>query len=247
MHFALESEHRQFFHSRGWIHFSDVVGSRDLEKIKSLSLTQMAKKKDPLESYEATRDLHLIDQAASGLIKDLSSVPAALWNERPLVMVGNQLISSDGAALWKKAGLPRAKEPSSERKNSYAHLKEGISLEDIWSASPLLGGMILCLEAPMPTEIISTEADSKETEEGTLKSLKPGDLLLLKSSSKRLNEPPRGGLYWLLALGSDQCRYIKAPCDPYADYYRFKGVPEGGRLLGAVSSVKASFTLRLAN
>lgn len=207
MPFAIDPAHRQFFHASGWLQLTGALDEKQLSLLRFHLAGWVEKKRQAQGNpFELGRDLHLKESWARGFAFEIGSIAAGLWNERPLTLLGDQL-------LWK--GWPlKGPAPSG-----------GYSIDQIWSAQPILGAVALAVDPWM--------LGVRPSNDTQLQELPSGSFLCLKSQTQGFIPPPTGHLVWFWVFGTDQARYIKAPSDPFSDAYRQRGVADQGRIAQA--------------
>lgn len=220
MPFAVDSAHRQFFHSHGWISFEQVLSEIECQEIAQLPLAQTARsvfsRKEADLVYKSGRDWHAKNTTANKLGVKLGAIAAGLWNQRPLLLLADQMICFPLPVVLERA----------------ITTSKGALIEQICSCQSMLGVLIVALspQYPQPANDGFIVHDGPRPSHVLPKA--QGEVLFLKADQylKITAEDHQGAKWWMLAFGSSNARYMPNPIDPLADHYRQRGVPENGQI-----------------
>lgn len=203
MPFAIDTAQRRFFHENNWIEFEEVFSNKDIARLQ-----QFWAQKSPA-SYEKGRDWRLEDGRIDRLALPLHEIACELWNERPLYIAFDQVISP-GYSLWPQlTKLPLSK-----------------TIPSLFSVDFALGCVAVSLSPPPAPIIKKSEEEEPISCSGSVKVFKVGAAITLDQLDPKQT-------WWIAVYGGDHLRYNPQESDPLKDYFRVKGAATLGKLTQA--------------
>lgn len=267
MHYALAPEQKKFFEWHGAIVFDNLWDSEALEAVHAAMQAVLARRLDvsvdkierytSQQHYVVGRDLWRGDLAVKKLVTSLplAELAAELFGRRPLRLAYDQYLPS-----W------RAKPPSQRdvaELCSYAHLLErSATLEETSSIQGLVGGALICLQAPeipLPPlaipALVSDKAEANPSAAAQAASQSPfpppepkmvswpgsvGNTLLFRGSvpfNFSALRQSTAGSYLLIAYCRDSSVYVLQPGDPQVHAFKHLGYAFGDRLTDKLNPI----------
>jgi hypothetical protein len=212
MPFAIDTSQRRYFHEENWIEFEEALSGQEIARLQTLWAARVGQVSLAQSIYEKGRDWRLTDtRLEKGASAPLSELAAGLWNERPMYLAFDQVLTPK-ASFWPFLGKTASNKV----------------IPALFSVESALGAIAVCL-SPAPAPFIK-KSDQPAEEEGT----KIGSAIALKAGDKAVFEKldPRQ-TWWIFVYGTDQMRYNPKDTDPFKEYFRVKGAAALGKLTQA--------------
>jgi hypothetical protein len=208
MPFAIETAQRRFFHENYWIEFEEVFSPKDMTRLQQL--WALAAGQNPTASYEKGRDWRLSDPRIERLTQVFHELALELWNERPLYLAFDQVISPNHSMSPMLNKMPLVK-----------------ALASCFSVESALGCIAVSL-SPAASPLVKKSGDEVQEIQG------PGSVLAFKTSELvTLEKLDPKQIWWIAVYGSESLRYQPCESDPLKDYFRVKGAAISGKLIQA--------------
>lgn len=213
MPFAIDTAQRRYFHEENWIELEEALLPNDFARLQSLWSVRISGITVPAILYDKGRELRLSDSRLDRLAMNLSQLVAGLWNERPLYIALDQVLTPVDIASW----------------DLLKKLPSDKALEALFSVSGYLGALAISLSPPVEPLL-----KKEDTQEEVLLGSTPGSVLIFKAGEMPVFEKldPKQS-WWIIVYGSEAMRYSPKNTDPLKEFFRNKGAAVSGKLTQA--------------
>lgn len=212
MPFAIDTSQRRYFHEQNWIEFEEAFSQQDIARLQTLWSARLGQLTLSQSIYEKGRDWRLSDSRLEKSVASvLSQLASGLWNERPLCLAFDQVLTPKAPFWASLATMPSSK-----------------VIPALFSVDYALGALAVCL-SPAPAPFLKKK--ESQDEDGAVK---VGSAIAIKACDQAAfaKLDPRQ-TWWIFVYGTDQMRYNPKDSDPFKEYFRSKGAAVLGKLTQA--------------